>query len=82
MVYSTLQVITEDHVVTFVSKLYIFIIYLYYRPFYRKPEIPVNAHFVYRGGQRFANFYCTSFKTNICVDTEGALYHRKMCNMS
>ena len=26
-----------------------------------------------RGGQRFANFYCTSFKTNICVDTEGAL---------
>ena len=26
-----------------------------------------------RGGQRFASFYCTSFKTNICVDTEGAL---------
>ena len=26
-----------------------------------------------RGGQRFTSFYCTSFKTNICVDTEGAL---------
>ena len=26
---------------------------------------------MYRGGQRFANFCCTSFKTNICVDTEG-----------
>ena len=26
-----------------------------------------------RGGQRFADFYCTSIKTNICVDTEGAL---------
>ena len=23
-----------------------------------------------RGGQRFTNFYCTSFKTNIYVDTE------------
>ena len=23
-----------------------FIFYLYYRPFYRKPETPVNAHFV------------------------------------
>ena len=28
-----IQVIIEDHFVTFVSKLYIFIIYLYYRPF-------------------------------------------------
>ena len=31
--YTLLQVIIEDHVVTFVSKLYIFIIFLYYRPF-------------------------------------------------
>ena len=26
-----------------------------------------------RGGQQFADFYCTSIKTYICVDTEGAL---------
>ena len=25
------------------------------------------------GGQQFANFYCTSFKTNIYADTEGVL---------
>ena len=37
----------DKHVVTFVSKHYIFvIIHLYYRRFYRKPEIPVNAHLV------------------------------------
>ena len=26
----------------------------------------------FRSGQRFANFYCTSFKTNMYSDTEGA----------
>ena len=32
------------HIVIFVSKLYILTFYLYYWPFYSKPEIPVNAH--------------------------------------
>ena len=36
----------------------------------------------FRGGQHFANFYCTSFKTNISCNTEGTVYHRKLCNMS
>ena len=35
--------------------------------------VTVQGGTAIRGGQRFANFYCTSFKTNTCVDTEGAL---------
>ena len=44
MIYTTIK--AEVHVI-FVSKLNIFMIYLYYRPFYRKPETPMNARFVY-----------------------------------
>ena len=36
----------------------------------------------FHSGQRFANFFCTSFKTNIYRDTEGVVYHRKVRNMS
>ena len=45
--------------------LYVFKIFLPYKTY--------TGGTVIHGGQRFANFYCTSFKTNICVDTEGAL---------
>ena len=42
----TQQLIIQVHVATFVPKLYIFIINSIIGRFYRRPEIPVNAHFV------------------------------------
>ena len=36
--------------------------------------VKITIHDIrYRGGQRFATVYCTSFKTNSYVNTEGAL---------
>ena len=44
--------------------------YEYYTAMKKALNIAIQ---VQTGGQRFTDFYCTSFKTNICVNTEGAL---------
>ena len=45
-------------------------------------NLTIQEGTAFHSGQCSANFYCTSFKTNIYHDTEGVVQQRKVCNMS